>query len=271
MARILFLGDIVGRAARAHVIARLPALRLDYAADFIVVNCENSAGGFGVTPAIADDLLAAGADILTSGNHIWDKAEIAPYMASQPRLLRPANMAAGFPGQGSVVVPGPGGLRLGVINLQANLFMAENDNAFLVADRLLDRMRLGRDADFILVDFHGEATSEKMAMGHHLDGRVSMLVGTHTHVPTADHRILPGGTAYQTDSGMCGDYNSVIGMDQTAAIARFTGQPAGRLTVASGEPSLCGLLADLDPATGLASAVCPVRLGGSLDQADPPA
>ena len=265
MARILFLGDIVGRAARQAVIDQLPDLRQQLAADFIVVNCENSAGGFGVTPAIAEDLLAAGADVLTSGNHIWDKADIAPYIASQPRLLRPANMGAGFPGSGRVIVEG-GGLRLGVINIQTNLFMAENDNAFQVLDQLLDKMRLGREADFILVDMHGEATSEKMALGHFLDGRVTMLVGTHTHVPTADHRVLPGGTAYQTDSGMCGDYQSVIGMNEEAAIARFVGQPASRLRVASGPPTLCGLIADADPASGLAVAVQPLRQGGSLSQ-----
>jgi metallophosphoesterase (TIGR00282 family) len=266
LARILFLGDIVGRAARQAVITQLPDLRQQLAADFIVVNCENSAGGFGVTPAIADDLLAAGADVLTSGNHIWDKAEIAPYIANQPRLLRPANMGAGFPGSGRVVIEGAGGLRLGVINIQTNLFMAENDNAFQVLDQLLDKMRLGQEADFILVDMHGEATSEKMALGHFLDGRVTMVVGTHTHVPTADYRVLPGGTAYQTDSGMCGDYQSVIGMTTEAAIARFVGQPASRLSVASGPPTLCGLIAEADPASGLAVAVQALRHGGSLSQ-----
>ena len=262
--RLLFLGDIVGRTARNAVRDQAAELRAELGLDFLVVNCENAAGGFGVTPAICEDLLAAGVDVLTTGNHVWDKGEISPYLDRVERVIRPANMDRAFPGRGLVQVTNEAGQKLVVINLIATLFMAENDNPFHSADRLLQNIKLGQDADAILVDFHGEATSEKTAMGHHLDGRVSMVVGTHTHVPTADHRILTGGTAFQTDAGMCGDYNSVIGMDHQVATGRFTGRSGGRLAVALGPASLCGLLVDVDPATGLAMKVEPFRRGGTL-------
>ena len=264
--KILFLGDIVGRSARQAVMAQLPLLRVELALDAVVVNCENAAGGFGVTAAICDGLFDAGADVLTTGNHVWDKAEIAPYIGQQPRLLRPANMAREFPGKGVVVHPLSNGMRIGVVNVMCNLFMAENDNMFDALDRALDKMRLGRDADVILVDVHGEATSEKVATGFFCDGRVSCVVGTHTHIPTADHRILPQGTAFQTDAGMCGDYISVIGMDPDIAISRFTGRKSGRLSVAIGEPTLSGLIIETDDATGLATNVAPFRRGGVLSQ-----
>ncbi|MEC7208906.1 MAG: TIGR00282 family metallophosphoesterase, partial [Pseudomonadota bacterium] len=233
--------------------------------DFVIVNCENAAGGFGVTPAICDDLFACGIDVLTTGNHVFDKAEITSYMSGQPKLLRPANMAEGLPGQGSVIVRNEAGLRLGVANIMANLFMAENANAFAAADQIKSAVKLGRDVDGLVIDFHGEATSEKMAMGHYFDGAASLVVGTHTHIPTADCRILPGGTAYQTDAGMCGDYDSVIGMNKDAATGRFTGVAGGRLSVAGGEPSLSGLVVDIDPATGLAVKVAAFRRGGVLE------
>jgi len=263
MIRTLFLGDIVGRAARYEVIERVPALRKEHALDFLVVNCENAAGGFGVTPKICDALFDAGVDVLTTGNHVWDKPEIIPYIGTQPRLLRPLNMPEATPGNGVVTYTNEAGKRLTVVNVMTNLFMAANDPVFAALDGALVRHKLGRDADFILVDAHGEATSEKMALGHMADGRASMLVGTHTHVPTADHRILPGGTAYQTDSGMCGDYDSVIGMSKEAATDRFTGRGSSRLSVALGSVTICGLLVEADN-TGMARTVRPLRSGGKL-------
>ena len=263
MIRVLFLGDIVGRAARHEVIEQVPALRKEHALDFLVVNCENAAGGFGVTPKICDALFDAGVDVLTTGNHIWDKPVIIPYIESQPRLLRPLNMPEATPGNGVVTHTNEAGKRLTVVNVMTNLFMAANAPVFAALDGALVRNKLERDSDFILVDAHGEATSEKMALGHMVDGRASLLVGTHTHVPTADHRILPGGTAYQTDSGMCGDYDSVIGMNKKAATDRFTGRGNSRLSVALGAVTICGLLVEADD-KGLARIVRPLRHGGEL-------
>ncbi len=261
---ILFLGEIVGRAARQSVIDNLPDLRAELACDFVIANCENAAGGFGVTPVICDQLFASGIDVLTTGNHAFDKAEITPYMDVTPRLLRPHNMDPAFPGKGHVIVQNAAGLRLGVMNVMANLFMAENDNAFACTQKLLTQMKLGRDVDVLVMDFHGEATSEKCAMGFFLDGQASLVVGTHTHIPTADTRILEGGTAYQTDAGMCGDYQSVIGMDKQAATGRFNGKSSGRLSVATGTPSLCGVWAEIDHDTGLAVRVKRIARGGVL-------
>ena len=266
MTRVLFLGDIVGRAARQEVIEQVPSLRKEHALDFLVVNCENAAGGFGVTPKICDALFHAGVDVLTTGNHVWDKPEIIPYIEKQPRLLRPLNMPEATPGNGEVTHTNEAGKRLTVVNVITNLFMAESDPVFAALDGALVRNKLGRDSDFILVDAHGEATSEKMALGHMVDGRASLLVGTHTHVPTADHRILPGGTAYQTDSGMCGDYDSVIGMNKKAAIDRFTGRSSSRLSVALGVVTICGLLVEADD-KGMARTVRPLRHGGELARA----
>ena len=266
--RLLFLGDIVGRAARNAVIQQVPGLRVELDLDFIVVNCENSAGGFGVTPTICDELFACGIDVLTTGNHVWDKREIIPYIEATPRLLRPLNMAEGTPGNGTVTVTNDQGQRLVVVNAITNLFMSDYDPVFPAVNGALVRNQLGRDADFIMIDLHGEATSEKMAVGHYADGRASLVVGTHTHVPTADHQILAGGTAFQTDVGMCGDYDSVIGMDKQAATARFIGEAAPRLSVAMGEPTLCGLLVESNDA-GHAAAAAPFRRGGRLSPVTP--
>ena len=263
--RILFLGDVVGRQARKLVMASINELREELSADFIIVNVENSAGGFGVTPAIADEFLAAGVDVMTTGNHVWDKREIFDYIANQPRLLKPYNMAEGTPGEGFYIATNAKGQRLAVANFMANLFMAENEKVFLAIDRFFTTTKLGRDADAIFIDIHGEATSEKTAVGLAADGRASAVVGTHTHIPTADHRILPNGTAYQTDAGMCGDYISVIGMQPEAALGRFQGKPAGRLEVANGTPTMCGVIIDTDDETGLATAITPFRRGGVLD------
>ena len=264
--RVLFFGDIVGRTARNDVIEQLPVLRDEFGLDFIVVNCENAAGGFGITPKICDELFAAGADVLTTGNHVWDKREIIDYIASEPRLLRPLNMAEGTPGKGIVQVTNTAGKRLVAVNLMTNLFMAANDPVFPALNDALVRNKLGRDADFILIDVHGEATSEKMALGHYADGRASLVVGTHTHVPTADHRVLAGGTAYQTDAGMCGDYDSVIGMDKDAATDRFLGRGNSRLSVALGPVTLSGVIVETAE-TGLATAIYPLRHGGVLSSA----
>ena len=265
--RILFLGDIVGRSARQLVISALAGLREEFDLDFIIVNVENAAGGFGVTPQIADDVFASGADVLTTGNHVWDKREIVDYIMKEPRLLRPYNMVEATPGNGYFIAENDKGQRLAVANFMCNLFMAENDNVFLGLDAFMSKVKMGRDADAIFIDIHGEATSEKTAVGFHCDGRVSAVVGTHTHVPTADHRILPEGTAYQTDAGMCGDFISVIGMQPEAAVGRFIGKPQGRLEVAKGEASLCGVIIETDDETGLAHTITPFRRGGSLSPA----
>ena len=265
--RILFLGDIVGRQARGHVVAETATLKENFECDFVITNCENSAGGFGVTPDICKALFDAGSDVLTSGNHIWDKSEISSYITHQPRLLRPVNMKKGFPGAGLVIVSDKQGRRLAVLNVITNLFMADYLNVFAALDDCLGKIKLGQDADAIFVDVHGEATSEKMAIGHYLDGHVSCVVGTHTHVPTADHHILENGTAYQTDAGMCGDYNSVIGMNKEVATDRFRKQSSGRLSVATGEPTLCGVVVEIDDKTGLAISIKPFRKGGRLQEA----
>jgi len=262
--RIFFLGDVMGRPARQQVIADLSALKSEFAADFMIVNVENSAGGFGVTPEIADAILAAGADVMTTGNHVWDKREIFNYIMKEHRLLRPFNMVEATPGNGFVIVENNQGQRLAVANFITNLFMAENNHVFSSLDQFLGKVKLGRDADAIFIDIHGEATSEKTAIGFAADGKVSAVIGTHTHIPTADHRILPHGTAYQTDAGMCGDYVSIIGMQPEAALGRFRGVPQGRLDVAKGEPTLAGVIIDTDDATGLATAITPFRRGGVL-------
>ena len=269
--RILFLGDIVGRKARQTVLAALPVLQHDLAADFTIVNGENAAGGFGITPQIADQFLGGGVDVLTTGNHVWDRREIIPYIDNESRLLRPLNMITPTPtpGRGSVVVA-KHGKRLAVINCQTNLFMPETDNMFAALGECLDKLQLTRQADAIVIDVHGEATSEKAATALFVDGRVSLVVGTHTHVPTSDYRILPASTAFISDVGMCGDYESVIGMAPEAAVARFTGEDASRLTVAMGEVTICGVVVDTDEATGLAAAIYPLRQGGRLTPTTPP-
>jgi hypothetical protein len=236
----------------------------------VVANGENAAGGFGITERIMGELVKAGVDVVTTGNHVWDQKETLSFIGSDPRLLRPINFPVGTPGKGSGVYQTARGKKVLVANIMARLFMDPLDDPFQAAEQLLRAHKLGGNVDAILIDFHGEATSEKMAMGHYLDGRVSLVVGTHTHVPTADHVVLPGGTAYQTDAGMCGDYDSVIGMEKAAPIARFTRKlPTERLAAANGPGTLCGLFVETDDATGLARKVEPVRVGGRLSQAQP--
>jgi metallophosphoesterase (TIGR00282 family) len=251
--RIVAIGDINGRAGRRMIRDALPRLIAERQVDFVVANAENAADGFGVTPELCEELLEAGIDCLTSGNHIWDKAEVLDYLPRQPRLLRPHNYPDGTPGSGVYAGETPGGARVAVINLMGRVFMPPCDNPFPIADRLAADLRRGTRV--ILVDMHAEATSEKNAMGVHLDGRVSAVFGTHTHVPTADERILPGGTAYITDLGMTGAYDSVIGIEKELALRRFlTGLPV-RYSTARRDPRLCGVFLDIDEQSGRARAI----------------
>jgi len=270
--RLLFLGDIVGRSGRDAVEAALPALRRDLALDLVVVNAENASHGFGLAPDMARALFAAGADVLTLGNHAWDRKEIVPFIEAEPRLIRPMNYAPGTPGRGATVVEIPGGRRVLVIQAMGRLFMEPLDDPFRAVQAELAKHTLGAQGSIqaAVIDIHAEATSEKQAMAHSFDGRASLVIGTHTHVPSADHRILPGGTAYQTDAGMCGDYDSVIGMQKGGASLRFWRKvPVERLAPAEGEATVCGLFVETDDVTGLAVRAEPLRLGGSLSQAMP--
>jgi metallophosphoesterase (TIGR00282 family) len=248
--RIAFIGDVNGRAGRQILAAELPRLITGRAIDYVVANVENAADGFGITPDLSEELLACGVDCMTSGNHIWDKTEILAYLPGQPRLLRPLNYPDGAPGAGVHLGETPGGVPIAVINLMGRVFMPPCDNPFPAADRALASLQ-GK-ARLILVDMHAEATSEKQAMGHHLDGRATAVLGTHTHVQTADETILPGGTAYITDVGMTGPYESVIGIEKNLALKKFlTGLPV-RFTTAKRDPRLCGVLLEADPETGRA-------------------
>jgi len=270
--RILFLGDIVGRAGRDAVTESVPGLRERLDLDFVIANGENAAHGFGITDRICADLYAAGVDAITTGNHVWDQREIIGHIGNDPKLLRPMNYPAGTPGRGAGVYEARGGKKVLVVNVMARLYMDPLDNPFPIVAAELAQYRLGRTVDAIVVDVHGEASSEKQAFGHMLDGRVSMVVGTHTHVPTADARILSGGTAYMTDAGMCGDYDSIIGMIKEPAIERFVRKmPGERLSPATGSATLCGVLVETDEATGLATTLSPIRTGGCLAQAGPAA
>lgn len=264
--RILFCGDIVGRSGREAVTGHVPLLRRSLGLDFVIVNGENAAHGFGITGKICDELFAAGVDVITGGNHTWDKSEIIPLMDRDTRLLRPANFPPATPGRGAFVYTDGAGRRIKVINIMTRLFMELLDDPFpAVQSELPPGAPKKSGFDAVIVDIHGEATSEKMALGHVCDGRASLVVGTHTHVPTADTHILAGGTGYQTDAGMCGDYDSVIGMEKQGSINNFLRKlPRERLTPADGEATLCGVYVETDPQTGLAKTVCPVRRGGRL-------
>ncbi len=270
--RLLFCGDIVGRSGREAVTGRLPRLREELALDFVIANGENAAGGFGITGKICDQLFAAGVDAISGGNHSWDQREALAVIGREPRLLRPHNYPAGTPGRGATVFEVPGGRKVLVLNVMGRLYMDPLDDPFACVERELAKHRLGVTVQAIVVDMHAEATSEKMAMGHFVDGRASLCVGTHTHVPTADAMILPGGTAYQTDAGMCGDYDSVIGMDKAVPLARFTRKlPTERLSAASGEGTLSAVYVEIDDKTGLATKIAPLRAGGRLTPTGPEA
>ena len=261
--KILFLGDIVGRDARKTVLSKINFLKESLETDIIIVNIENAAGGRGVTPKIADQFLNAGIDVLTTGNHVWDQREIIKYISSCNTLLRPSNMPEGTPGFGQTEISLDDKRKILVINLMTNLFMQENEFVFKSLEKILLNVELGKDYNAIFIDLHGEATSEKTALANHFDGRVSVVVGTHTHVPTADARILPFGTAYQTDVGMCGNYDSVIGMDKKSAIDRFFSKKS-YLTVAEGEITICGVLIEVNDDSGKSINIKPIRIGGVL-------
>ncbi len=268
--KILFIGDVVGRAGREVVIERLPGLRQDLGLDFVVVNGENAAGGYGITEKICGAFYDAGADVITTGNHVWDQREIVDYISRDAKLLRPHNYPPGTPGVGARVFEATRGRKVLVMHVQCRLFMPPLDDPFACVEGELAGHRLGRSVDAAVLDIHGEATSEKMALAHFVDGRVSLAVGSHTHAPTADAQILPGGTAYQTDAGMCGDYDSVIGNDKTTAIKRFTTKlPTSRLQPSLGPATLCAVYVETDDKTGLATRVAPVRVGGRLAEARP--
>ena len=243
--RILFVGDIVGQAGRRLLKPALRALRDRYAPHLVVANGENAAGGTGITPATADEIFRAGVDVITTGNHVWNRREILPYLEASERLLRPANYPNPAPGSGVCRVETAAGASVAVINLIGRVFMGQFEDPFRTADRLLDE--LDGAVDLVFVDFHAEATSEKVAMGWYLDGRVAAVVGTHTHVATADERILPGGTAYITDLGMTGAFDSVIGVEKSEVLERFLSQRPVKFSAASGDARLCGALIDTAP------------------------
>ncbi len=268
--RILFVGDIVGRSGRAAALERLPTLIAQWRLDFVAVNGENAAGGFGITEVIYQELVDAGADAITGGNHSWDQKEALVFIERAPKLLRPINYPAGTPGRGVALIEARNGARVLIVNAMGRIFMDPLDDPFAAVERELAACPLKQAADAIIVDIHGEATSEKQAMGHFCDGRASLVVGTHTHAPTADHQILPHGTAFVSDLGMTGDYNSVIGMDKDEPLTRFLRKISGaRFEPAMGEATLCALAVETDDATGLARKVGAVRLGGRLEQARP--
>jgi 2',3'-cyclic-nucleotide 2'-phosphodiesterase len=268
--RILFVGDVVGRAGRGIVAEHLPGMIRDWSLDLVVVNGENSAGGFGITEAIYQELIDVGADAITLGNHAWDQREALVFIERAPRLVRPANFPKGTPGRGAAMVETKNGKRALVLNAMGRVFMTPFDDPFAALNSELEACRLSEAADAIVVDFHCEATSEKQAIGYFCDGRASLVVGTHTHVPTADHQILMGGTAYMTDAGMTGDYDSIIGMQKEEPLRRFTsGIPSGRFEPALGAATLSGVAVETDDATGLAVKIAPVRIGGRLAPALP--
>jgi metallophosphoesterase (TIGR00282 family) len=268
--RLLFLGDVVGRSGRRAVVAQLPELRARYKLDFVAVNAENAAGGFGITESILGDLLDAGADVVTLGNHAFDQKETLVFIERQPKLLRPINYPPGTPGRGSGIFKAASGADVLVINAMGLVYMPELADPFRAVEAEVTACGLKRGADAIVVDFHAEATSEKQAMGYFLDGRVSLVAGTHTHAPTADERVLPEGTAFIGDLGMCGDYDSVLGMDITEPLNRFlTKIPRARMEPAMGPATLSGVAVETDDASGLATRVAGLRLGGVLAPSEP--
>jgi 2',3'-cyclic-nucleotide 2'-phosphodiesterase len=268
--KLLFCGDVVGRSGREAVLKYLPVLKEEHKLDVIVVNGENSAGGFGITGTISKSFFDIGVDIITTGNHVWRQKDVVSYISQEKRLLRPMNYSNNkLPGSGIGIHKMKDGRHFIVLHALARLYMPDLvDCPFHAIDHVLESVSLSQaNVAGIMLDFHGEASSERMAMGHFLDGRVSLVVGTHTHVPTADHMILPNGTAYQTDAGMCGDYNSVIGMDKKVPIAKFLGKLVElKMSPAEGEATVCGTLVEISDDTGLATKITPIRVGGVLSQ-----
>ena len=269
--RLMFLGDVVGRSGRDAVFTQLPMLREKLRLDLVVVNGENAAHGFGITEEIYLNLRDAGADVVTLGNHSFAQKEALIFIAREERMIRPLNWPQGCPGRGTTMVETAQGQRVLIINAMGRVMIEPQLNdPFPAVDREIEACKLGRDCDAILIDMHAEATSEKMAMGHFVDGRASLVVGTHTHIPTADHHILSGGTAYMSDAGMCGDFDSVIGMEKTEPLQRFLHKlPIERMRPAEGEATICGVVVETDDRTGLATRVEPLRLGGKLSQTMP--
>lgn len=251
--KILFIGDIFGHAGRRIVADHVGDIRNSQKIDVVIANGENSAGGFGITPAIADELFSLGINVITTGNHIWDKRDIYDYMARNPRVIRPANYPAGCPGSGLYVHTTADGIKVAVMNIQGRVYMSSVDDPFRKADELI--ASLAPDIKVKFIDFHAEVTSEKVAFGWYLDGRVSAVVGTHTHIPTADSRLLPGGTAYQTDCGMTGPYNSVIGVEKEPIIQKFLTSMPVRMEAAKEMVELHSVIIDIDENTGKATAI----------------
>jgi len=264
---ILLLGDIMGPSGRTAIRENLPDLIKKKKLDFVVLNGENAADpGVGITKKIVEEFLELGADVITTGNHVWDQEEAIEFISIEKRLLRPQNLIKGSPGNGFGIFNSKNNKKVAVINLMGNIFMKKCEDVFLEAKKFIQTIHLKKDADFIIVDIHGEITSEKMAMGYLFDGKATMVVGTHTHVPTSDYRIMEKGTAYQTDVGMCGDYNSVIGMNRDNSLKKFLKDPsAKRHYPALGEATISGLMVVADNKTGLANKVEPVVLGGVLE------
>ena len=268
--RILFIGDIVGRSGRTILLNHMPKLIAEWRLDLVVVNGENAAGGFGITESIYNDFIDAGADAITLGNHAWDQREALVFIERAPRLIRPINFPPGTPGRGAAMIDTKNGAKALVINAMGRIFMEPLDDPFTAIDRELAACPLKSGADAIIVDMHCEATSEKQSMGYLCDGRASLVIGTHTHAPTADHRILPAGTAFMSDVGMTGDYQSVIGMDKDEPLGRFLRRiSTSKFEAANGPATLSALAVETDDATGLATKVGPVRLGGVLEEARP--
>jgi len=264
---ILLLGDIVGPSGRKAVIENLPNIIKKKKMDFVIVNGENAGDlGVGITKKIFDDLLKAGADVVTTGNHVWDEKETMEFITLEKRLLRPQNLIKGSPGNGYGIFNSKNNKKVAVINLMGNIFMKKCDDVFEEAQKFIKIIELKKEADFIVVDMHGEITSEKMAMGYLFDGKATMVVGTHTHVPTSDHVIMEKGTAYQTDVGMCGDYRSVIGMNRDNSLKRFFKNPSAKKHYpALGEATISGLMVTADNKTGLAKKIEPIILGKYLE------
>ena len=264
---ILILGDVIGLSGREAITKKLPNLIKQKKIDFVIVNGENAADpGVGITKKNVEEFFKAGADVITTGNHIWDQTETMKFITSEERLLRPQNLVEGSPGKGFGIYNSKNNKKVAVINLMGNIFMKKCDDVFESAKKFIQSVKLKKDADFIVVDMHGEITSEKMAMGYLFDGKATMLVGTHTHVPTSDHRIMEKGTAYQTDIGMCGDYNSVIGMNRDNSLKKFFKDPSATKHYPSlGEATISGLMVIADNETGLANKVEPIILGNYLE------
>jgi metallophosphoesterase (TIGR00282 family) len=264
--RILFCGDIVGKSGRDVVVEHIPKLRELLKLECVIVNAENAAHGFGLTRSICSDLYHNGVDVITTGNHVWDQKEIITVIGQDKRLIRPLNYPQGTPGSGFTVFQTQRGQKILVINVMGTLFMDALDNPFHAVDSILKTYVLSGLVHAIVIDIHAEATSEKMAMGHFCDGRVSLVVGTHTHIPTADCHIMKNGTAYMTDAGMCGDYNSVVGLQKDISLFKFIKRmpPPARMQPAEGAGTLCGVYVETDDHTGLAKCIKPIRIGGIL-------